>query len=93
MLHQDHTEALITNHERRLQKLKELQSLYGMDTPVHILIEIENTETEIKSLLTKLEAFRDNRINDESRQPPSVTIDTNSKQKRVQIHLDGDILG
>lgn len=39
---------------RRLQKLKEQKATYGIDTPPHILLEIENIETEIEQLGLKL---------------------------------------
>ncbi|MCB0191470.1 MAG: tetratricopeptide repeat protein [Anaerolineae bacterium] len=41
---------LITNHHRRLQKLKEKQALYGLETPVHLEIEIEDIETVLANL-------------------------------------------
>lgn len=46
---------LITIHHRRLQILKEKQALYGLNTPVHILTEIEDIEAEIEGLQSELE--------------------------------------
>lgn len=41
MSRQDNLQRLITNYQRRLQKLQEQQALMGLDTPLHILIEEE----------------------------------------------------
>jgi hypothetical protein len=51
---QDDIKKLITNHQRRLQKLKELQALQGLSIDPKILIEIEDIETEVKELQTEL---------------------------------------
>jgi hypothetical protein len=48
---------LIARHKRRLQKLKEKQASYGLDTPVHILTEIEDVELELEQLQTELETL------------------------------------
>lgn len=48
-------QQLLANHNRRLQALKERQALYGLDTPIAILTEIEDTEGEIDKLQTELE--------------------------------------
>lgn len=48
-------EKLITNHQRRLQKLKETKALKGINTDPELLIEIEDIEAELK----KLEAEQD----------------------------------
>jgi hypothetical protein len=55
MSHQDDIRQLITNNSRRLQKLKEQKALFGIDTPPHILLEIENIEAEMANLQMKLE--------------------------------------
>lgn len=47
-------QKLITNKQRRLQKLKEQQSLFGLNTPPEILIEIEDIESDLKKLKTEL---------------------------------------
>jgi hypothetical protein len=49
----EHIERLISQHERRLQILKEQQASDGQGVwhvPAHILIEIEDVETEIQRL-------------------------------------------
>ncbi len=43
-------EKLIVNHNRRLQKLREEQALRGLDTPPHILTEIEDIESALEEL-------------------------------------------
>lgn len=48
-------ETLLQKYERQLQKLKEKLATYGLETPPHILIQIEDTEAEIESLQAKLE--------------------------------------
>jgi serine/threonine-protein kinase len=50
-------QALLISKVRRLQKLKEQQALRGIDTPVHILIEIEDLEVEIDDLQAELAAL------------------------------------
>ncbi len=52
--HQDDIRKLITNYTQRLQKLKEQQALYGIDTAPHILLEIEDIEAKIKQLQIEL---------------------------------------
>ncbi len=49
----------INNLGRRLQKLKEQKTKFGLHTPPHILIEIEDTEKEIEKLETQLENVND----------------------------------
>jgi len=65
MSRKDDIEKLIVNQERRLQKRKEQQALFGLDAPPHILTEIEDIEAEIKKLQTELEALEDSDINEE----------------------------
>lgn len=50
-------QALLIPKVRRLQKLKEQQALRGLDTPVHILIEIEDLEVELDDLQAELAAL------------------------------------
>ena len=50
--------ALIINHRRRLQKLKEKQARRGEDTPVDILLEIEDIEESIKELEATLASLK-----------------------------------
>lgn len=58
MSRRDDLHRLIDNHKRRLQKLQEQQARFGkLHTPAHILIEIEDTATEIKRLQAELGAL------------------------------------
>lgn len=50
-------QRLITNHQRRLQKLKEVQALYGYSTEPVILLEIEEIEIKINELQSELKEF------------------------------------
>jgi hypothetical protein len=47
---------LISKCTRRLQKLKEQQASFGLHTPPHILVEIEDTEAKLKELQAQLVA-------------------------------------
>jgi formylglycine-generating enzyme required for sulfatase activity len=58
MSRQDDLRQLISNHQRRLQKLKEQQALMGMHTPPYISIEIEDTEAELNRLSDELAGLR-----------------------------------
>jgi hypothetical protein len=55
MSRQNDIENLITNHSRRLQKLKEKQALVGLSVDPHILLEIEDIEAEISRLQLELD--------------------------------------
>lgn len=46
---------LIKNYHRRLQALEERKALYGIDTPLAILTEIEDTQAEIEELEAQLQ--------------------------------------
>lgn len=50
----ENLQRLITNHQRRLQKLKETQALQGYNTPPDVLLEIEDIEETIQELQTSL---------------------------------------
>jgi predicted ATPase len=54
MSRQDDLQQLIINYGRRLQKLQEQQALMGLDTPPHILIEIEDIQAKTAQLEEKL---------------------------------------
>lgn len=47
-------QRLIHNHNLRLQKLKEQQALYGISADPHLLVEIEDIETQIEQLQIEL---------------------------------------
>ena len=58
MSHQDEIEGikrLLKNHHRRLQALEERKALYGIDTPLAILTEIEDIQAEIEALEAQLQ--------------------------------------
>ena len=55
MSRRDDIKNLIIAHERRLQKLKEQKARFGLETPPHILTEIEDIEAELERLHTALE--------------------------------------
>ncbi|MCB9078663.1 MAG: phosphotransferase [Anaerolineaceae bacterium] len=59
MSDQTHVQTLITNHTRRLQKLKEQQALTGFSTDPAILIEIQDIEAELKTLQKELTTIED----------------------------------
>src|SRR5687768_2078543 len=54
---EDSLKKLIYNKSRRLQILKEQQALRGLDTPPHVIIEIEDLEAELKALNEELAAL------------------------------------
>lgn len=54
MSRQDDIKRLLLNCNRRLQALKERKALYGLDTPVAVLTEIQDIEAEIEELQTRL---------------------------------------
>ncbi len=54
MSRKDDIKKLITNHYRRLQKLKEQQALHGTSTDPGILLEIEDIEEKVEKLQTEL---------------------------------------
>lgn len=57
MSRQDKLSRLIRLKNRRLQKLKEQQALYGLSTEPHILIEIEDLEAELEMLQSEFAAL------------------------------------
>lgn len=57
---QDDIQKLLINHHRRLQLLKEQQALRGLDTPLDVLVEIEDVEAQIQALQKELEIIRYN---------------------------------
>lgn len=54
MSRQDDINKLIRTHERSLNILEQQQAAMGLQTPPHILIEIEDTRAEIEKLRTEL---------------------------------------
>jgi translation elongation factor EF-1beta len=55
MSRKDDIKKLLSNKVRRLQKLKEQQSVFGISTNPEILIEIEDLEGEIEELEKQLQ--------------------------------------
>lgn len=49
--------TIITQKRRHLNKLKEQQAAFGLHTPPHVLIQMEDLEVEIEDLESKLESF------------------------------------
>ena len=47
MAEQDNIQKLITEHQRRLQKLRERQAKQGLSTPPEVLTEIEDEDIEV----------------------------------------------
>lgn len=90
MSRQKDIEALIARNQRRLQKLKEKQASYGLDTPVHILTEIEDIEAELERLqleLTQLEkdtrsSRTENSIKIKQTEPISQQVPKPTKQEK-----------
>ena len=48
------TRQLLSIHKRHLQKAKEQQAAYGLASPPHLLVEIEDRETIIEKLTQQL---------------------------------------
>lgn len=59
MSRKDNIKKLIIKSSRYLQKLKEKEASFGLDTPVHVLTEIEDTEAELEKLQTELATLKD----------------------------------
>ena len=55
MPQQNDIQKLITQHQRRLQKLRERQAKQGISTPPEVLTEIEDIEAQIDRLRAELE--------------------------------------
>lgn len=87
---------LINNKQRRLQKLKERKAIYGINTPPEVLIEIEDTEAEIKELQTELEALESCDGHEEFPRIPSEsagdTISQGPQIVEIHVHLQDDDL-
>jgi len=74
---------LIANYKRRLQKLKEQQAFFGLDTSPHILTEIEDIEVEIEKLQTELEALEDSGLDEKSQKALSELAEGTTPERRV----------
>jgi len=73
-----------------LQKLKEQQAFFGLDTSPHILTEIEDIEVEIEKLQTELEALEDSGLDEKSQKALSELAEGTTPERRVQIYLQGE---
>jgi chromosome segregation ATPase len=74
MSRRDDIRKLITEHHRRLQKLKEKEARFGISTSPEVLTEIEDIEAEIKRLQGELESLEDDGGEDlvaDDHQPPA----------------------
>lgn len=54
MSRKEDVKKIVSMQQRRLQKLREQQAMFGINTPPHILIEIEDLEAEINKLQSEL---------------------------------------
>lgn len=81
-------QQLLVNHNRRLQALKERQALYGLDTPIAILTEIEDIEGELKKLQTELEELeRGVDLPSQRRTLPSPSLEQSDTKNRLTWQL------
>ncbi|MCP4707583.1 MAG: toll-Interleukin receptor [Planctomycetes bacterium] len=80
MSREDDIKKLISDHNRRLQKLKEQQARFGWNTPPEILNEIEAIEAKLEQLQTELEEPES--VGKSS--PPTITI---GRGKRLQQQI------
>ncbi|MCB0197578.1 MAG: serine/threonine protein kinase [Anaerolineae bacterium] len=89
-------QALIINKSRRLQKQKEQQALKGIDTPAHVLIEIEDLEVEIEQLQADLIALREasdaELENDSQNSPPVEAAPPEETVNRLPVLQNGSRL-
>jgi hypothetical protein len=90
MSRRDDRRKQIDIHRRRLQKLEEQQAFRGLDTPVHILIEIEDIKAKIEELRAELKALEDGGIEAESEIHPFELAEVAKPKQRAQIFLQGD---
>ena len=58
MSRRDDIKKLIAKNTRRLQKLNEKKASFGLDTPTHILVEIEDVEAELEKLNSQLDRVK-----------------------------------
>jgi fructose-1,6-bisphosphatase/inositol monophosphatase family enzyme len=76
MSKEDDIKKLISEHNRRLQYLKEREAKTGLETPPHVLTEIEDIEEKIEQLqdeLDVLKAMQSDIRNDAEESPSSDT--------------------
>ena len=62
----DDLQRLIGQKRRQLHKLKEQEAAFGLHTPPHISIQIEDLEAEVEELLAQFEALNDRGSNGSS---------------------------
>ena len=89
MSYQDDIKKLITNHHRRLQKLREQQALYGISADPRILLEIEDIEAKIERLQTNLEETEDD-ITEVSSSVISHAVKKTSQDPRARKVMTND---
>ncbi len=85
MTRKDDIRILVEKHNRHLQKLKEQQSSFGLHTPPHILIEIEDLEAKLEKLQTELADGED--LEAETLQSPDVGGDTAATNLKKSLEL------
>jgi tetratricopeptide (TPR) repeat protein len=88
MSRRDDLKKQIDIHRRRLQKLEEQQAFRGLDTPAHILIEIEDIKAKIEELRAELKVLEDGEA--ESQIHPFELAEDAKPKQRAQIYLQGD---
>lgn len=98
MPRQEDITKLLINSNRRLQALRERKASFGLDTPVAVLTEIQDTEAEIEKLQTELaelnadlpsqtSTIKSDEISDESQTPPQ-SQEHDFKTKRQELGLE-----
>jgi hypothetical protein len=88
MSRQTEIQELITNYHRRLQKLKEKEATFGINTPPEVLIEIEDIEAKVEQLKKDLKVLELKLPLDISGGiPEKVQIDTFKEEKDSPIEV------
>ncbi len=82
--YQSDIKKLISNHNQRLQKLKEKQALEGLDTSPQVLIEIEDIERKIGELEAELKSLDKQLI-------PDFTMGTRHIRGSIEFAADNNL--
>jgi hypothetical protein len=91
MSRRDDLRKQIANHRRRLQKLEEQQALYGLDTPPHVLIEIEDIKARLEELRAELRTLEERGVEAEPEIAPLVSASRTIPLQRPPraVHFTG----
>lgn len=96
MSRKDDIRALITEHQRRLQKRKEQQARLGINTPPEILTEIDDIEAEIQRRQTELDILEESDEEDDSNlgipADPSASDDVKAQAQFQSVPKTGDTI-